>query len=512
MKLKEWAAFVLLSLIWGSSFLWIKIAVAETAPVTVVGLRLFFGLAGVMLLPWVVWSCWVSRAARRRVLWGAVAALGVAVVAAATRTHFRYATRDEMTVSIREFSNAEYPEDPATRSVCFGKYHGRRLRLVKKDATHFDFAFEPLAPHVATITLRDIDASLFVTSLPEWTKADSDLRRIALTDREWNRQQVRFDAGSPHLAVTGGDGTELSHLFTVELAKNCLNAGLWEILLFTHENDEKTLYYQGWFTFPLGHYKDLFEHITGLSYWRHWYYLEHWFDPVGTPLRLDQLRTVRSEQRVAATFDRSERVIIEGEQTRKRRTTMAANVVTWGDFFDGRSVQFASFISPGHYSVQHPWNNKYPLIDRFESAVLRHIQSPATDRPLHELELIFSSSRGLGRYRFFVSGFDLDRLPQLAVNDYPQGLYMPMGIGIPPFFQKYDELTQQRPSHSPFFSLLLDDHDRWVDHHSFAIDGPVLHRDRDDPSRLHVYLLSYERHTLIAHIVVDVSRNLLHRS
>ncbi len=54
MKLKEWAAFGLLSLIWGSSFLWIKIAVAETTPVTVVGLRLLFGLAGLALV--VLWS------------------------------------------------------------------------------------------------------------------------------------------------------------------------------------------------------------------------------------------------------------------------------------------------------------------------------------------------------------------------------------------------------------------------------------------------------------------------
>ena len=43
-----------------------------------------------------------------------------------------------------------------------------------------------------------------------------------------------------------------------------------------------------------------------------------------------------------------------------------------------------------------------------------------------------------------------------------------------------------------------------IDHHSFAIDGPVLHRDSADPSLLHVYLLSYERHTLIGHLVVSL--------
>jgi len=46
MKRKEWAAFILLGLIWGSSFLWIRIAVQDTGPFTLVALRLLFGLAG----------------------------------------------------------------------------------------------------------------------------------------------------------------------------------------------------------------------------------------------------------------------------------------------------------------------------------------------------------------------------------------------------------------------------------------------------------------------------------
>lgn len=43
-KIKEWAAFILLGLIWGSSFLWIKIAVYEVGPFTLVALRLLLGL------------------------------------------------------------------------------------------------------------------------------------------------------------------------------------------------------------------------------------------------------------------------------------------------------------------------------------------------------------------------------------------------------------------------------------------------------------------------------------
>src|SRR3970040_1164263 len=48
MKAKEWTVFVWLGLIWGSSFLWIRIAVQDTGPFTLVALRLLFGLFGLL--------------------------------------------------------------------------------------------------------------------------------------------------------------------------------------------------------------------------------------------------------------------------------------------------------------------------------------------------------------------------------------------------------------------------------------------------------------------------------
>ncbi len=54
MKLKEWLAFIGLSLAWGSSFLWIKIAVTEIGPWLLVALRVFFGLLGLAVV--VMWK------------------------------------------------------------------------------------------------------------------------------------------------------------------------------------------------------------------------------------------------------------------------------------------------------------------------------------------------------------------------------------------------------------------------------------------------------------------------
>jgi drug/metabolite transporter (DMT)-like permease len=49
---KDWFAFVFLSLIWGSSYFWIKVAVQELGPYTLVALRLLLAVLGLALIVW----------------------------------------------------------------------------------------------------------------------------------------------------------------------------------------------------------------------------------------------------------------------------------------------------------------------------------------------------------------------------------------------------------------------------------------------------------------------------
>ena len=180
-------------------------------------------------------------AVRPKLRWRSIGAIGALLVlgtACGLGYWFfhRYDVSKVMEVPIRDFSTAEYPEDPADRSVHFSQYSGRKLRLVQKDETHFDFLFEPTNTHTATVIFRNVDVGLMTPGEPAWTRGDPNLERIALTDRQWNRQQVRFDPHSPQVEVSGGDGFEKANLDSAELAKNCLNAGLWEVLLFVREN------------------------------------------------------------------------------------------------------------------------------------------------------------------------------------------------------------------------------------------------------------------------------------
>ena len=416
----------------------------------------------------------------------------------------RYAVADEMVVPVREFTTFEYPEDPSARADRYGEYSGRRLRLVRRDKTHFDFIFEPTGgSHIATVTFANVDVSRMTPGQPAWCRDEPGLTRIALTDREWNRQQVRFPAGGENVRVEGGDGWEAEHLEVAALAKNCLNAGLWEVLLSHRDaTGNKRMYYQGWFTFPLGHYRELVEANAGVDYADYWFGLEHWDDPAGTWMNLDKLRAVTSEREVPIAFDAEEPLAVAGEQVRKKRTLLAPNVRTWGEFPRRPDVSFATFIPPGTYSVSHPWSNEYERLATLEGAILRDVQA-ADGQSLQELELRFTGLNGQAN-RFLVGGVDLAALPQLPMSEYPKGLYMPMGIGVPPFYADYADLLTSDPMESPYYSFLLDADDRWIDHHAAAIDGPVMHRDADDPTKLHLYLLSYERHTLVGHFVIDI--------
>jgi drug/metabolite transporter (DMT)-like permease len=73
LKLRAWLAFILLGLVWGSSFFWIKIAVQEIGPFTLVAYRLLFGALG--LLGFVAFQRPALPASRR--LWLAMALLGL---------------------------------------------------------------------------------------------------------------------------------------------------------------------------------------------------------------------------------------------------------------------------------------------------------------------------------------------------------------------------------------------------------------------------------------------------
>lgn len=77
MKPKHWIAYIILGLVWSTSFLWIKIAVQEVGPFTLVAFRVLFGLViagAAVLFARVAWP-------RDRGTWLTYAILGLTSVA-----------------------------------------------------------------------------------------------------------------------------------------------------------------------------------------------------------------------------------------------------------------------------------------------------------------------------------------------------------------------------------------------------------------------------------------------
>ncbi len=433
---------------------------------------------------------------------GAVVVLAVAMMGFSVWWHVRYAVGPDQTVSLESFTAEAYPDAPEPRSSQFGAYRHGRLRILRIEGTRFRFVLEPASAHATTIELDDVDLAHLVASVPSWLPEDQDLMTIGLVDREWNRQQVSFKRKKPHLLVRpGGDGFEVRALSRVDLARNCLNAGLWELILFTVENGEERAYEHLWFTFPLGLYKQLFERVNKVSYWDHSWSLEHWSDPAGTPVPLDRLRSVVEEGPVRAEAKWDEAPMWGGEQRAKRRNLVSPPAATYRGWYT-QPARFASFIAPGIYSRAHPRDTQLHRLSELTGAKLRQVRVTDGTALLAEIDLSFTDSRTGEPSRLIIGGISLQALPKLRPKDYEKGWQAPMGIGNPGFFESYEEVLSHPPRQRRFYSVLLDGKDRWVDHHAIGVDGPLLHRDAVDPHVIHLYLLAYERHALLNHVVI----------
>ncbi len=421
--------------------------------------------------------------------------------------YVRYHTEPCMMVDVKEFTAKEYPDNPATLSVHHGAYSHARVMIQKNEGAHFTFTFLPGNAKSATIVFHDVDVGLMTPSVPPWVKRDKQLTRIALTDRQWNRQQVAFKRQDKMLDITGGDGVEKQQVVTAELAKNCLNAGRWEILLYSHEDHKKTLLYHGWFTFPLGYYQSVFEQNTGVSYWKHAYYLEHWVEPYALSLNLNQLRRVIQVYPLVLTQDLDEPIACDGEQVGKKKNIMSdAKLTSFKDYMT-ESIRFATFIQPGLYNKDTPWENEYWRIHHPTSAVIQTIESKAhPGSVLDELVITYSDDKPNQNNEsyFYVSGFRLNQLPRLTSAQYARGKLFLMGIATPPLNQAYPELVVAPPEKSTEFSVFLDEHDAWINHHDAAIDGAILFIDKHKANQLHMYVVSYEGHAVVAHYVMTL--------
>ena len=166
-------------------------------------------------------------------------------------------------------------------------------------------------------------------------------------------------------------------------------------------------------------------------------------------------------------------------------------------------VKFAAFLPPGIYRKDKPWGNKYQLIANPTTATFNEIETPDGQK---RQEVIIHYQGKDSSYDFYLSGFDMNKLPRLDIKNYADGSLYLMGIGAAPLKQNYSDLMNTPPENRSEFSVFLNDRNEWINHHDMAIDGTILFLDKKKPNLLHMYLVSYERHAVVAHYSIDLPK------
>ncbi|MDJ1176524.1 hypothetical protein [Roseofilum capinflatum] len=433
-------------------------------------------------------------------IWAAIATTLLSLSAIAGAVYLRYSN----------FNLTQIPLN--TEPISSSNLVGKRISFYRTSDSLYNIKFEISQNGQSTpILLNSIDLQLMIPQIPASLHGNQALTQWFLTEREFNRQRVIFPAGSPEIHLPdrfmGYDAQDIS----ISLTNNCLGAGYWELALFAQTPDGQQKIYQGYFDFPQGAYARLVSELNGVPYWNYAPSIEPWpgFNfHRGMPFDLDSLRTVKRRYLIDAQDLNNENILALNEQ-RGKANLMVFNqpldsIKTWEDLRQA-NPQFHTFVPPGIYNPDQLWTTQYSQISHLQSATAKTIESPLADQDLLELELIFKSQSGKIR-KFILSGLDWHQIPQVSTDRYDQGLYIPIGFA-PPFTENYQQLKQNPPHKSPLFSVMLDGYNLAMNYRQdIGINGLVIHRDIQNPHKLHFYFMSYERITLVSHYVLDLTQ------
>lgn len=412
---------------------------------------------------------------------------------------------------LKELSDEDYPDNPdiMIRSDLDGKYFRNNVEFrMKKNDWTYDIVFLPGNELSDTLILENVNLEEFIPTVPERIKQDEYLTLIALINQEWNRQQVRFPLGE--FKVAGNKGED-SIAFRLDLARNCLNSGLWEFIAYTKEGDDVKPYYHAWFDFPKDLYAHLFFKRNNLDLKDYADHLVDWVDPESKEIDFELIRDVKSEKELAFEFNPEQYYSLVGERKKKAKNIVTPNKVTCiGDLLNDQTT-FATFSIPGYYNREDPRKTELGRFQKLEKVILSDIVSKNPSKTnTQELKLIFSDDIERTT-KFYIGGFDFDQMPILPEEQMHKGLQMPMGIANHTFYDTYQNTLKKKSKNSPFYALLVDEDNNFLDSHFVGIDGPLFHRDANNPNILHVWVLSFERHAFVGHYLVTLSEEGLPR-
>ena len=103
-----------------------------------------------------------------------------------------------------------------------------------------------------------------------------------------------------------------------------------------------------------------------------------------------------------------------------------------------------------------------------------------------------------------MGGLKKELIPILNIKEAKDGFQMPMGIANHSFYESYKFMLNNPSKQNPYYALLLNEEEKFIDSHEIGIDGPLLHWDQNNKDLLHVWILSFERHAFVGHYTLQL--------
>ncbi len=404
---------------------------------------------------------------------------------------------DQISFEITSLSDQDYPDNPdiGFRSVSYQNDFFADGYLQKQpEAFHYDFFF--LTKQSDTLALRNINISELIPTIPVHLRSNEYLSYISCINQEWNRNQIKF--------VAGEFSTTLPKVVRLDLARNCLNSYLWEIILYIEEDEQTVPYAHGWFDFPHDLYAQLFEEKNGIPFSKYQKALENWVDPVREKINLDHFGHV--VQTLKIKFKDQSDAMYPLKAARKKKFKEIIYPTSFSTMRDlqSDSTLFATFTPPGFYNKKDPRKTELGRFYNLENIELSEIKAPGSSEHLYEIQLTFSHKNKKKFTKLVIGGIHLDDFPVLEESEANQGWKNSMGIGNHSFYETYKDHINKPSMQSSYYALLLDGEDRWLDSHTVGIDGPIFHFSDEEKRTLHLWLLSFERHALVGHYEIEM--------
>ncbi len=391
-----------------------------------------------------------------------------------------------------ELTDAQYPDNPNIRHrhPDRGHYAFQEVRLEPGTGVgEYKIILTPEKEGTPLVTVTLEIEHLFPYA-PRWVRENKTLTKYALIQSEWNRVQIAFDQDQFQQGDTA--------LFTrLDIANNCLSAGLWEVILFEQKDGADKVAYHGWFDFPRALYIDLFEFRNeGVDFFLHDNYLSGWVEPFALDIDLSDFGSLRGSTPLAIT-DRSDKMYPKvGEYETKFPNILWPEEVTSMRDFQTDKTTFATFIPPGIYSKADPRKTELGRLNGTVTATVGERTRLGQSNGKNEWQLTFTDPNGRITRLIYGGLSDQDVLESAESLPFGPEFRRPMGISVAPFYQSYAYAAQHPAKRNNYYCVMLDEENHMLDNHKVGVDGTVLYQK---DGLVHLWLLGFERHAPVGH-------------